>query len=121
MKGVPPFDSTDLACIDGIFHRHGRLAYVWLDRATIRFRFIGHYRTYIGSFCVFGPALSSPTHASISLAMRQIEIEIVFVLCGGLKLTSGHRISTVFNGQNHFTKIAGSTVLDEYYNTYPRK
>jgi hypothetical protein len=25
------------------------------------------------------------------------------------------------NGQNHFKKIAGSKVLDEYYNTYPRK
>jgi hypothetical protein len=29
-----------------------------------------------GSFCVFGPVLSSPAHAPISLAMRQIEIEI---------------------------------------------
>jgi hypothetical protein len=26
-----------------------------------------------------------------------------------------------FNGQNHFKKIAGSKVLDEYYNTYLRK
>jgi hypothetical protein len=26
-----------------------------------------------------------------------------------------------FNGQNHFKKIAGSQVLDEYYNTYLRK
>jgi hypothetical protein len=26
-----------------------------------------------------------------------------------------------FNGQNHFEKIAGSKVLDDYYNTYPRK
>jgi hypothetical protein len=33
-------------------------------------------------------------------------------------LASGHRISTVFNGQNTFKKIAGSEVLDEYYNTY---
>jgi hypothetical protein len=53
---------------------------IWLDRATIRFRFIGHCRTCTGSFCVFGPALSSPSHGSISLAMGQIEIEIVFVL-----------------------------------------
>jgi hypothetical protein len=36
-------------------------------------------------------------------------------------LASGHRISTVFNGQNHFKNIAGSKVLDEYYNTYLRK
>ena len=26
-----------------------------------------------------------------------------------------------FNGQNHFKKIAGSKVLDEYYNSYLRK
>jgi hypothetical protein len=26
-----------------------------------------------------------------------------------------------FNGQNHFKKVAGSKVLDEYYNTYLRK
>ncbi len=26
-----------------------------------------------------------------------------------------------FNGLNHFQKIAGSKVLDEYYNTYLRK
>jgi hypothetical protein len=36
-------------------------------------------------------------------------------------LTSGHRISTIFNGQNHFKTIAGSKVLDEYYNSYLRK
>jgi hypothetical protein len=33
-------------------------------------------------------------------------------------LTSGHRISTAFNGQIYFFKIAGSTVLDEYYYSY---
>jgi hypothetical protein len=31
-------------------------------------------------------------------------------------LASGHRISTISNGQNHFKKIAGSKVLDKYYN-----
>jgi hypothetical protein len=36
-------------------------------------------------------------------------------------MTSVHRISTAFNGQNHFKTIAGSKVLDEYYNTYLRK
>jgi hypothetical protein len=36
-------------------------------------------------------------------------------------LASGHRISTAFNGQNYFKKIAGSEVLDEYYNTYLRR
>jgi hypothetical protein len=38
-----------------------------------------------------------------------------------LRLASGHRVSTTFNGQIHFKKIAGSKVLDEYYNTYLRK
>jgi hypothetical protein len=54
--------------------------YIWLDWATIRFRFIGPNSGYTGSFCVFGPVLSSPAHGSPSLAMDQIEIEIVFVL-----------------------------------------
>jgi hypothetical protein len=36
-------------------------------------------------------------------------------------LTSGHRISTISNGQNHFKQIAGSKVIDEYYNSYLRK
>jgi hypothetical protein len=49
---------------------------LWLDRATIQFRFIGHAATYTESFCVFGPVLSSPAHASSSLAMPQIGIEI---------------------------------------------
>jgi hypothetical protein len=55
-----------------------------------------------------GPALSSPAHGLISLAMGQI-------------LTTGHRISTVFNGQNTFQTIAGSKFLDKYYNIYLRK
>jgi hypothetical protein len=37
------------------------------------------------------------------------------------KLASGNRISTVFNGQKHFFKIAGSKVLDEYYNSYLKR
>jgi hypothetical protein len=45
---------------------------VWLDRATIQFRFIGPNSGYTGSFCVFGPVLSSPAHGSPSLAMDQI-------------------------------------------------
>jgi hypothetical protein len=43
---------------------------VWLDWATIRFRFFGPAATYTGGVCVFGPALSSPAHALISLDMR---------------------------------------------------
>jgi hypothetical protein len=30
-------------------------------------------------------------------------------------------ISTTFNGQIYFKQIAGSKVLDEYYNSYLRK
>jgi hypothetical protein len=36
-------------------------------------------------------------------------------------LTSGHRISTVFNGQNKKFKIAISKVIDEYYNFYLKR
>jgi hypothetical protein len=43
---------------------------LWLDRATTRFRFFRPASRYTGSFCVFGPALSSPAHALISLDMR---------------------------------------------------
>jgi hypothetical protein len=44
--------------------------WIWLDWATIRFRFYQPNSGYTGSFCVFGPALSSPVHALISLDMR---------------------------------------------------
>jgi hypothetical protein len=37
------------------------------------------------------------------------------------KLALGNRISTVFNGQNYFFKIAGSKVLDKYYNYYLKR
>jgi hypothetical protein len=43
---------------------------IWLDRATIQFRFLRHCQTYTGSFCVFGPVLSSPAHGTPSLAME---------------------------------------------------
>jgi hypothetical protein len=46
--------------------------WVWLDGATIQFRFFGHNSCYTGSFCVFGPVLSSPAHGSSSLTMDQI-------------------------------------------------
>jgi hypothetical protein len=38
-------------------------------------------------------------------------------------LASGHRISTIFNGAQDLNdiQIAGSKVLDEYYNSYLRK
>jgi hypothetical protein len=34
----------------------------------------------VQGFCVFGPVLSCPTHGAISLAMEQIEIEMVWFL-----------------------------------------
>jgi hypothetical protein len=43
---------------------------VWLDWATIQFRFFRPASRYTGSFCVFGPVLSSPAHGVISLAME---------------------------------------------------
>jgi hypothetical protein len=49
---------------------------LWLDRARTRFRFLRPASRYTGSFCVFGPVLSSPAHAPSSLAMPQIENEI---------------------------------------------
>jgi hypothetical protein len=45
---------------------------VWLDRATIQFRFYQPNSGYTWSFCVFGPVLSSPAHAPSYLAMPQI-------------------------------------------------
>jgi hypothetical protein len=53
-----------------------RIFGLWLDWATIQFRFIGPAARTTGSFCVFGPVLSSPAHGSPSLTMDQIEIEI---------------------------------------------
>jgi hypothetical protein len=43
---------------------------IWLDRATIQFMFFGPASRGTGRFCVFGPVLSSPAHALISLDMR---------------------------------------------------
>jgi hypothetical protein len=45
---------------------------LWLDWATIQFMFIGPASRYTGSFCVFGPVLSSPAHAAESLDMPPI-------------------------------------------------
>jgi hypothetical protein len=57
------------------------------------------------------------------LAMALRRIEVVFVLWDGLKLTSGLRTPTAFNGQNYFFKTGKSKVLDEYryYNSYLKK
>ena len=94
---------------------------VSLDWPLTRFGFFGHSATYTGSFYVFGPVLSSPARGPSSLAMAQRRIEVVFVLWDDLKLTSGLRTPTAFNGQNYFFKIAGSKVLDKYYNSYLKK
>jgi hypothetical protein len=105
-----PVDSTGLACtasrylipLASAFQTAATLAatsslthwQVSLDWPLTRFGFIGHCATYTGSFCVFVPVLSSPAHA----------IEVVLVLWDDLKLTSGLRTPTAFNGQNYFSK-----------------
>jgi hypothetical protein len=48
-------------------------------------------------------------------------IEVVFVLWDDLKLTSGLRTPTAFNGQNYFFEIGKSKDLDEYYNSHLKK
>jgi hypothetical protein len=48
----------------------GQRTKLWLDRATIRFRFIGPNSCYTGSNSLLRPVLSSPAHALISLDMR---------------------------------------------------
>jgi hypothetical protein len=53
--------------------------YGWIPH-NASFDFLDISGPTLGVFCVFGPVLSSPAHGSISLAMGQIEIEIVFVL-----------------------------------------
>jgi hypothetical protein len=50
--------------------------------------------------------------------MPQRRIEVAFVFWDDLKLTSGIRAPTAFNGQNCFFKAAGSKVLDEYYTSH---
>jgi hypothetical protein len=49
---------------------------VWLDRATIQFRFIGPAARTTGRSRVFGPVLSSPAHGAASLAMVLQRIEM---------------------------------------------
>jgi hypothetical protein len=53
------------------------------------------------------------------MALRRIEV--VFVLWDDLKLTSGLRNPTALNGQLFSKQIAGSKVLDEYYNSYLKR
>ena len=72
-------------------------------------------RTPLGVFASLEPVLSSPARGSPSLAMAQRRIEVVFVLWDDLKLTSGLRTPTAFNGQNYFFKIGRSKVLEVYY------
>jgi hypothetical protein len=75
-----------------------------LDWPLTQFGFFGHCATYTGSFCVFRPVLSSPAHGAASLAMALRRIEVVFVLWDDLKLTSGLRTPTAFNGQKKKSK-----------------
>jgi hypothetical protein len=50
--------------------------------------------------------------------MPHIGIEIVFCVMRWPHIDLGAQNLNGFNGQNHFKKIAGSKVLDEYYNFY---
>ena len=70
-----------------------------LDWPLTRFGFFGPASCCTSSFYVFGPVLSSPAHAAASLDMPLRRIEVVFVLWDDLKLTSGLRTPTAFNGQ----------------------
>ena len=98
-----------------------RYRWISLDWPLTQFGVFEHCALTTESFCIFGPALSSPARGPSSLAMAQRRIEVVFVLCDDLKLISGLRTPTAFNGQNHFFKIRRSKLLDEYYNSYLKK
>jgi hypothetical protein len=63
----------------------------------------------------------STAHGAASLAMALRRIEVVFVLWDDLKLTSGIRTPTAFNGQKYFFKIAGRKFRGEYYNSYLKR
>jgi hypothetical protein len=91
-----------------------------LDWPLTQFGFFGPASCCTSSFCVVGPVLSSPARGSPSLAMAQRRIEVVFVLWDDLKLTSGLRTPTAFNG-HFFSKMGESKVLDEYYNSYIKR
>jgi hypothetical protein len=92
-----------------------------LDWPLTQFGFFGPASCCTSSFCVFGPVLGSPAYAAASLDMPLRRIEVVFVLWDDLKLTSGLRTSTAFNGQNYFFEISRSKVLDEYYNSHLKR
>jgi hypothetical protein len=53
-----------------------------LDWPLTQFGFFGHCALTTGSFCVFGPVLSSPARGPSSLAMAQRRIEVVFCVMG---------------------------------------
>jgi hypothetical protein len=69
-----------LRCSPRVFHseepRSGRAkrrtVQIWLDRARHRFRFYQPASRYTGSFCVFGPVLSSPAHGPSYPPMAQV-------------------------------------------------
>jgi hypothetical protein len=90
----------------------------WTGRALYWVEFTFETGFELPSSCVNLPCYASNLNRNILDFMRWHQIDLG---AQELKLTSGHRISTTFNGQNHFNEIAGSKVLDEYYNSYLRQ
>jgi hypothetical protein len=74
---VPPPHYPPLASFSDLVMANPAIS---LDWPLTQFEFIGHCARATGSFCVFGPVLSSPAHAPPSLAMPQRRIEVIFVL-----------------------------------------
>jgi hypothetical protein len=66
--------------------------------------------------------LSSPADGLISLAMDGLNLNRnILDFMRWPQNDLGAQDLNGFNGQNHFKKVAGSKVIDEYYNTYLRK
>jgi hypothetical protein len=69
--GVTPVSETELERREGFAAGKKQMG-LWLDTAKLQFWVFGQSASYTGSFCVFGPVLSSPAHGPPSLAMGQI-------------------------------------------------
>jgi hypothetical protein len=89
------------------------IATIWLDRARNRFRFIGPNSGYTGfelpSSWTTLPCYGPDLNRNILDFMRWPQMDL-----GAQDLNDIQRPKS-------FQKIAGSKVLDKYYNTYLRK
>jgi hypothetical protein len=68
----PPLHCTPTLHPHTVLLLHSYTVLIWLDWATTRFRFYQPAARTTGSYCVLGPVLSSPAHASSYLAMPHI-------------------------------------------------